>query len=309
MRIRCEKCQKSFSSLHQLENHKECSQKRIYAKSMAIDSSKISKEFLELAEHNGVAYDYEKFQQAFYTENEKMCTEPRARKQVVRSAKVEKISNNFKDYTETNGIDYNPESFKKAFDGGKRSNDKTAASSLQLAPSFVKEIESQGINYNLETFQKVFGFHNTPEFHFKVALQADKSKKSTNRKIDGNVKCSKCDEKFKTRVEFLNHIKTHKKEEIYCKKCNRDFKTKLCLELHYATDHDKQQNGPFPCSMCPKSFTEKKNLRSHLYTHGSERKFFCDRCGADFLHKKSFDMHILVHDDIRPFQCHLCNKR
>lgn len=241
MRIRCEKCMKSFKNLHQLENHKNCAQRRSSAKTSTYNS-KISREFLELAESSGVTYDFDKFQEVFHTETEKINSEPKPRKPFVRQIKLEKISNNFKSFTDTNGIDYSLESFKKAFEGGKNSYDRSAPS-LQVAPSFIKVLASQGIEstYNLETFQKVFGFHDSPEYHYKVQLQADKAKNLQARKVDGNVQCSKCDEKFKTRVEFLNHIKTHKKQEIYCEACNRDFKTKLCLDLHYATDHDKQR--------------------------------------------------------------------
>ncbi|KAI6553144.1 hypothetical protein MCOR04_010777 [Pyricularia oryzae] len=51
----------------------------------------------------------------------------------------------------------------------------------------------------------------------------------------------------------------------------------------------------FQCSICPRRFTRKYNLRSHLRTHTNDRPFVCTACGKAFSRQNDRNVHERIH--------------
>ncbi|CAG9810480.1 unnamed protein product [Chironomus riparius] len=328
VKIRCQKCNKSFSNIHEMGNHKDCKK----SNTTKIDNQKISKTFIKHAGKMGLNYDYESFQNAFFTDAEKEASgRPVNKKPLPPSKKKfdEKISEKFKRMAKSKGINYNIDAFHRAFftegeinsknkkkeptspkvQSGQKQSPQASAKKKQVAKNFVKILENDGINYNLETFQRAFGFTEDGEYKRKLKRLQDRESEFNQQKENGSVKCSYCDERFSSRALFVEHTKIHKPaNEFHCVDCDKDFKTKNCLAFHVASDHERKKTGPFECPICFKTYPDRNAFRAHYYIHIMDRKYLCVRCGANFYHKKSFEMHVLMHDDIRPFACEICNK-
>ena len=88
-----------------------------------------------------------------------------------------------------------------------------------------------------------------------------------------------------------------------CTTCNFLFKSKQDLERHITVVHI-QGIRPFQCNICPSSFPEIDELKSH--TASVHKK--CDVCHSLFRNKVDLKGHIAsVHERKRPFQCNICD--
>lgn len=67
---------------------------------------------------------------------------------------------------------------------------------------------------------------------------------------------------------------------------------------------DKQtiSEAKFHCDQCPKTFTRRHNLNTHLRTHTGQRPYECAVCGADFTRKFERDRHEQGHQN-REYMC------
>ncbi len=52
---------------------------------------------------------------------------------------------------------------------------------------------------------------------------------------------------------------------------------------------------PYKCTMCPKQFGHKTDLRRHLCLHTGEKPFACPVCGKRFIRKDHMTKHGEVH--------------
>ncbi|KAJ0051096.1 hypothetical protein NL108_013831 [Boleophthalmus pectinirostris] len=76
-----------------------------------------------------------------------------------------------------------------------------------------------------------------------------------------------------------------------------------------AKDKQDKQDKPFSCSVCKKTFPQKRNLKSHMRVHTGERPYHCIPCGLSFKFQQNFNQHDLtVHRKDKPFRCRVCKK-
>lgn len=314
VKFQCKSCHETFASMREMAMHSHIIPDRkispgcLYTK-CAIDS-KISKNFRESAQKQGVNYSYDVFQRAFFSENEKEALlkprKPRGELPPPEQPKSldEKISEDFKKVAKMNGIDYSIESFQRAFGFSElEALSKSAARNaerreiyrvksvktdlnvpsvepkrkkLVVNKTFVETLQESGIKYDLAAFQKAFGYSETIEA--EVKYDEERSKEFRELKSKGFVDCARCDLRFTNRNNFLQHMKVHKPKDpnLYCEECKRHFKTPACLQIHLATDHGRN-NGPVDCPICFKSYQDRSALRSHYYIHSMERSFLCGR--------------------------------
>lgn len=67
----------------------------------------------------------------------------------------------------------------------------------------------------------------------------------------------------------------------------------------------ENQDTPFTCHLCGKSFKWKANLNLHLKVHNGER-VKCDKCGREFARRGDLVRHRRSHEGLRPHCCTLC---
>lgn len=89
-----------------------------------------------------------------------------------------------------------------------------------------------------------------------------------------------------------------------CDMCGYLAKKPYCQVLHSRVHTGER---PFPCDLCPNSFTQYANLARHRRTHTGERPHACTVCQARFGSTSDLDRHRLVHTGERPYQCSFCS--
>ncbi|KAK7092042.1 hypothetical protein V1264_009650 [Littorina saxatilis] len=122
--------------------------------------------------------------------------------------------------------------------------------------------------------------------------------------IRDDLACPHCKKTFSSRSNLNKHMRVHGERQAECQVCGKKFHYDSYLKLHIATVHDRQfqyqcshcgkilfsktgliahikqfhqeQVKLFPCPKCGKTFRQKGNMRTHLYSHTKERSFKCD---------------------------------
>ncbi|XP_021237782.1 zinc finger protein 169-like [Numida meleagris] len=162
-------------------------------------------------------------------------------------------------------------------------------------------------------------------------------------------RCGDCGKSFSQRPNLLTHRRVHTGERPFpCTQCGKSFSQKANLLAHQrihaanekalaggeqedggsgkpklrATQRSYQDDTPFVCPECGKSFRQKPNLITHRRIHTGERPFTCFLCGRSFnqktnlvTHCRRFNQkgnlvtHYRTHTGERPFACTQCGKR
>lgn len=128
--------------------------------------------------------------------------------------------------------------------------------------------------------------------------------------------CDKKSQKEKTVCAIcgalVNNVKCHMviHEEVrphQCEQCPKSFTSRNKLQSHINSVHLKKRD--FKCEICGKAFLEKNNLKGHLRIHNGDRKYQCDLCPKTFLFAGTLRCHKLTHTQDKQHECHVCGKR
>ncbi|GFO48670.1 Zinc finger protein 208 [Plakobranchus ocellatus] len=138
-----------------------------------------------------------------------------------------------------------------------------------------------------------------PETHGKPEDVLEISKKESTNAIykeasitehDTNkYECDECHKTFPSQCNLLEHLKLHK--PISCPTCKKTFATQKNLTKHIDTIHLKRHSHT--CEICGKTTTSGHNLKTHMLTHASAKRFFCEVCGQGFNYKASLKGHLI----------------
>ncbi|XP_076473060.1 uncharacterized protein LOC143302329 [Babylonia areolata] len=122
---------------------------------------------------------------------------------------------------------------------------------------------------------------------------------------NGIMKCLGCE--FET-LDFHEYQKHKSKCTIVqCEICGVRLKSLYALRFHISAVHENDR--PYKCTLCEKSFVLQTNLKSHMkYRHAEGgRAFHCDQCSYRAFDARALDIHQrCVHSDERPFKCTYC---
>ncbi|XP_076434781.1 uncharacterized protein LOC143274750 [Babylonia areolata] len=123
------------------------------------------------------------------------------------------------------------------------------------------------------------------------------------------MKCPACPFETSDFCAFKKHKSTcdSLKPTLQCEICGVRLKSQKALSFHIAAIH--QNNRPFKCTLCDKSFVLQTKLNSHMRDRHAEggKRFHCDKCGYRAFHAHSLKVHqMCVHSNERPFKCPHC---
>uniref|UniRef100_A0A182QTW8 Transcription factor grauzone n=1 Tax=Anopheles farauti TaxID=69004 RepID=A0A182QTW8_9DIPT len=153
----------------------------------------------------------------------------------------------------------------------------------------------------------------------------------------GYVRC--CGKQFFRRFRAMEHIASHR-GMIRCVLCDKQFKSKSYLLNHTATVHrEVQENRPYACDVCQRTFQTEKQLDKHRPNHettecklcgkrvqaryikkhvseiheGARKWYMCDLCGKNYSSRMVLGKHIRQQhegeDTIEKVQCTYCGKQ
>jgi len=94
--------------------------------------------------------------------------------------------------------------------------------------------------------------------------------------------------------------------------CDHDGCTHRCVGVRALTKHKRIHSKPFRCTLCGKSFGNKRNLTIHARSHRDDRREKCRFCGSAFCDPSTLRSHIKrAHAEVasKAFSCRVCLKR
>ncbi len=121
-------------------------------------------------------------------------------------------------------------------------------------------------------------------------------------------KCDLCDKRFNVKKQMRRHRQSHfkeksdettgeKKEKLFsCPGCDAVFSDGKKLADHKRTEHPDLK-GQHKCTICNKTFFQRKNLRYHMKIHGDDKEYKCDFCDEMFRTKQERREHKANHKD------------
>ncbi|KAL3866426.1 hypothetical protein ACJMK2_043723 [Sinanodonta woodiana] len=116
------------------------------------------------------------------------------------------------------------------------------------------------------------------------------------------------------KTSIMSKLKiTQKEKEKEEKQCNAVDENELeKVEINIKIDdeqcivHGEQKR--WQCRLCPKSYTTKHNLVTHILDHSGIKPHLCMMCGKYFKQLSHLNTHMLTHDNVKPHKCHICSK-
>ena len=90
-----------------------------------------------------------------------------------------------------------------------------------------------------------------------------------------------------------------------CTVCDKSYKDRKSLKVHYRTHSGEK---PFQCDLCDKAFSQRPGLKSHYRIHTGEKPYKCDLCNKSFSQKTGLNSHYRSHTGEKPYKCDQCDK-
>ncbi|XP_065082176.1 zinc finger protein 700-like [Ochlerotatus camptorhynchus] len=140
----------------------------------------------------------------------------------------------------------------------------------------------------------------------KHLIALENHTRSHERERDPTVRCSMCDEMFRSEVEMQRHVtKAHMSRLLFeCHECGLGFKHKLLLTQHLLT-HSVERN--YTCNQCEMAFKTSNHLRRHIRTVHTEIRYTCEHCPMTYGRRDKLRMHMeRAHDIQTYFVCEIC---
>jgi uncharacterized Zn-finger protein len=96
------------------------------------------------------------------------------------------------------------------------------------------------------------------------------------------------------------------KKQYQCPNCHKSFTEFKNLKSHVLSVHEGIK--PHSCYICGNNFSKVANLNSHINSvHEGVKTFSCFYCEKSFTTNQESTRHKVVHAELKPFQCSFCN--
>lgn len=107
------------------------------------------------------------------------------------------------------------------------------------------------------------------------------------------------------RTSIMSRLKSQKKKKKLNDQQDR-LEVNIRIEDSQLIKHGEQKR--WQCHICPKSYTTKHNLVTHILDHSGIKPHLCMVCGKYFKQLSHLNTHMLTHDNIKPHICSICEK-
>ncbi|XP_021932945.1 zinc finger protein 768-like isoform X2 [Zootermopsis nevadensis] len=122
--------------------------------------------------------------------------------------------------------------------------------------------------------------------------------------------CPHCSKQFSSKYGLANHMNLHLPEgerPYRCQYCNKGFGAKHAMTKHERTHLPDEERLSYVCDICGKRFGYASTLDGHQrHVHQNERPFVCHVCAKSFPIKGALAYHLTTHevqDRVRCTQC------
>ncbi|XP_060038168.1 zinc finger protein 519-like isoform X3 [Erinaceus europaeus] len=117
-------------------------------------------------------------------------------------------------------------------------------------------------------------------------------------------RCYICGKGFYRSVDLNDKINDEEKP-YKCQNCGKTFS-----QFSYLTRHQRIHTGekPYKCSDCGRAFNRRFNLTQHQRIHTGEKPYKCKDCGKAFIQCSSLTQHQRIHTGEKPYKCKVCGK-
>lgn len=121
------------------------------------------------------------------------------------------------------------------------------------------------------------------------------------------VKCTTCQESFKTKESLAIHQRIHLAHQ--CQLCPFATKIRQLLAQHLLNEHEEgsPEDKPLRCSTCQFACRHQLVLEQHLRSHGGKRLYKCTDCEYSTRNKQKITWHIRIHTGEKPYSCEQCS--
>ncbi|XP_058056398.1 Krueppel homolog 1 [Anopheles bellator] len=143
-----------------------------------------------------------------------------------------------------------------------------------------------------------FGSKSAHTSHMKSHAKQAAEKAATIKQLDGPVV-------GQLSPAGSGQLQQQQQDPYQCDVCKKTFAVPARLVRHYRTHTGER---PFECEFCHKMFSVKENLQVHRRIHTKERPYKCEICGRAFEHSGKLHRHMRIHTGERPHKCNVCGK-
>ncbi|KAG7229112.1 hypothetical protein INR49_013054 [Caranx melampygus] len=181
----------------------------------------------------------------------------------------------------------------------RESSDETQAADLDCENVHVDSKDDEdyepGVIHSRQSKRKIrapIKYNNFKGDHTDTAVNKEPGKRGRKRKYPNTeARCEDCGKVFKNHL-FLKFTNGLTQKSFDCDKCGKTFTQKRQLKSHYRVHTGKSLPE---CAQCHHKFMDTAQLKKHLRTHTGEKPFTCEICGKCFTAKSTLQTHIRIH--------------
>ncbi|XP_067015148.2 zinc finger protein 260 [Anabrus simplex] len=128
--------------------------------------------------------------------------------------------------------------------------------------------------------------------------------------LAGQFQCPLCSKRFSSKYGLSNHQNLHLPEDerpYKCRHCKKGFGAKHAMTKHERTHLPDEERLSYVCDICGKRFGYASTLDGHQrHVHQNERPFVCHVCAKTFPIKGALTYHLTTHEVQDRVQCAEC---
>ena len=124
-------------------------------------------------------------------------------------------------------------------------------------------------------------------------------------------RCQYCEKVFPFKRYLKGHvIRSHREHQVFeCGACPAQSWSRYGLKIHQQIQNNELTQNHVKCTMCWKSFSGDKRLKSHMKNHTmTEKNEKCNLCPLGFSKKSGLKAHIKNVHFNASFECQICQK-